>query len=171
MATSSSVAAGAIVYVVTGTNRGIGYGLVETLVARPNTLVYATARDPAKADKLQQLAKQHSNVRIVQLRTDSDADHQAAAKQVEVEAGRVDVLIANAGIANGDAYQHTEALSVDKLREHFEVNTVGPVRLFNTFLPAAQSLVQADIRSHIELRRQRRLSSQTAYLLWGDLWC
>ena len=123
------------VYFITGANRGIGYGLTERLAARPNTLVFATARDPVKADKLQQLAKQHSNIRIVKLSADSDAEHASAAKQVEAEAGRVDVLIANAGIANADAYQPIEKLSLDKLRLHFETNTVGTFRLFGALFP------------------------------------
>ena len=135
MSTSSSVSSSTVVYFITGGNRGIGYGLTELLAQRPNTLVYATARDPAKADKLQQLAKQHSNVRTVQLDVTSDADHAAAAKRAEAEAGRVDVLIANAGICNGDAWDPTETLSTHKLREHFDVNTLGPVRLFTSFFP------------------------------------
>ena len=122
-----------VVYLITGANRGLGYAVTERLAARSSTLVYAGARDPAKADKLQQLATKYANVRVVQLRVDSDADHQAAAKQVEAEAGRVDVLLANAGISESDAYEMTNAQTIDKLRQHFEVNTVGPVRLFNVF--------------------------------------
>ena len=123
-----------VVYLITGANRGLGYGIVERLASRGSSaLIYAGARDPAKADKLRQLASKHASVRVVQLRVDSDADHQAAAKQVEAEAGRVDVLLANAGIANPDAYEMTNAQTIDKLRQHFEVNTVGPVRLFNVF--------------------------------------
>jgi len=125
-----SVPISTVVYFITGANRGIGYGLTERLASRPRTLVFAAARDPTKADQLQQLAKQHSNIRIVKLSADSDADHAKAAKQVEAVAGRVDVVIANAGISNPDAYQPVEKLSLDKLREHFEVNAVGPVRLF-----------------------------------------
>ena len=121
------------VYFVTGANRGIGYAVAEKLAARPNTLVYATARDPSKADKLQQLAKQHKSLRVVKLSVESDADHAAAAKLVEAEAGRVDVLLANAGIARDDAMVRTDKLLVQELRDHFEVNTVGPVRLFTAF--------------------------------------
>ena len=136
MSTSStSVTSSTTVYFITGANRGIGLGLTEELVKRPNTLVYATARDPSKADTLQHLAKQHNSLRVLKLSVTSDADHAAAAKQVEAEAGRVDVVIANAGISNGDAYEHVEKLSIDKLREHFETNTVGPTRLFLALFP------------------------------------
>ena len=133
----SPVSASTVVYFITGTNRsnGIGFGLTERLAKRPNTLIFATARDPSKADALQQLAKQHSNIRIVRLSVDSDAETAAAVKQVQAEAGRVDVLLSNAGISNADAYERSEQVTIDKLRENFEINTVGPVRLFKAFFP------------------------------------
>ena len=51
---TSSVSSSTVVYFITGANRanGIGFGLTEELAKRPNTLVYATARDAAKADAL-----------------------------------------------------------------------------------------------------------------------
>ena len=124
-----------VVYFISGANRGIGFGLTERLASRRDALVYAGARDPAKADKLQQLASKHPNVRVVKLAVDSDADHTAAAALVQSEAGRVDVVLANAGIAEADAYELTNSQTIDKLRQHLEVNTIGPVRLFNAFFP------------------------------------
>jgi len=109
--------------------------VTERLAARPDALIYAGARDPAKADKLQQLASKHPNVRVVKLAVDSDADHTAAAALVQAEAGRVDIVLANAGLSEADAYELTSKQTIDKLRQHFEVNTVGPVRLFNAFFP------------------------------------
>ena len=158
-----------VVYFVTGANRGIGYAVVEKIAARPNTLIYATTRDPFKADKLQQLAKHHSNVRIVKLSVTSDEDHQAAAKQVEAEAGRVDVLLANAGIASADAYQRTEAVAVDKIREHFEVNAVGPIRLFDALFPLLtrssnpKFVVVSSVRGSIALQANYTSTLTTIY--------
>ena len=123
------------VYFITGTNRGIGYAVTEKLAKRPNTLIYAGVRDPSKADKLQQLAKQHKSLRVVKLSVDSDAEHAAAVKLVEAEAGRVDVLLANAGIAREEGLLRTDKLLAEELRVHFEVNTIGPVRLFTSFFP------------------------------------
>ena len=135
MSASSSVPASTTVWFVSGGSRGIGFGVVDAIAVRPNTLVYATARDPPTAYKLQELAARRSNVRVLQLSAASDAEHAAAVKLVQAEAGRVDVLLANAGIASVDALQRTDALDVDKLREHFEVNTVGVVRLFTALAP------------------------------------
>jgi hypothetical protein len=51
---------------VSGSNRvnGIGYALAATLAARPNTIVFAGARDPA-TQSLKDLAAKHSNVRPI----------------------------------------------------------------------------------------------------------
>ena len=41
---------------------------------RATDVIYAGTRDSNDAGKLQQLAKQHSNIHVVQLRADSNAD-------------------------------------------------------------------------------------------------
>ena len=132
---ASSIDAATVVYFITGANRGLGYGVVDKLASRPNVVIYAAARNPANADALQQLAVRHCNVRIVKLSVESDAEHEEAVRQVESEAGRVDIVLACAGILVGDAYRRTEALRIDQLREHFDVNTFGPVRLFQHLFP------------------------------------
>ena len=132
---ASSLSDSTTVYFITGASRGIGHALTEKLAARTNVIVYACARDLSTADKLQQLSASRDNVRIVQLSVESDSDHQLAASRVEQEAGRVDIVLANAGISKGDAYERTEVLRLDNLREHFEVNTVGALRLFQAFFP------------------------------------
>lgn len=132
---SSVAPSSTVVYFITGGNRGLGFGLTERLSARPDTLVFATAREPSAADKLQQLSAQRGNIRIVQLRADSATDHAAAAAQVEAEAGRVDVIVANAGISDPRTFEPIEALSLEPLRSHLEVNAVGPIRLFGALYP------------------------------------
>ena len=129
------ITANSVVYVISGASRGLGYSVTERLAQRPDALIYATARDPSKAEQLQQLASKYANIRVLKLRVDSDADHTAAAAHVQAEAGRVDVVLANAGIADPTAFKLTSTQSPDQLREHFEVNTIGPVRLFNAFFP------------------------------------
>jgi NAD(P)-dependent dehydrogenase (short-subunit alcohol dehydrogenase family) len=81
---------------VSGANRGIGYGLVATIAARPNTIIFAGARDPA-AQSLKELAAKHSNVHPVKLTSGDKADNEAAIAEIQKTAGRLDVIIANAG--------------------------------------------------------------------------
>jgi len=120
------------VYVISGANRGLGYGVTEQLAKRSSAIVYAGARDPSKADKLQQLAKQHSNVHVVQLRADLEADHRAVAARLEAETGRVDVVWANAGICPVEDWTSADKASVAAFREHIEVNTIHPLLMYQT---------------------------------------
>ena len=55
---------------VTGTNQGIGFGIVEDLAKRPDVgLIFATVRDAnsATTDDLQKLASSSSKVKIIEL--------------------------------------------------------------------------------------------------------
>jgi len=121
-------------YFVTGANRGIGYGIVSRLASRPNTTVYATTRSkPDAPSELTLLAKSHPNVHILKLETTSVADAKAAAEYVKKTTGKLDVLIANAAIA--DAYHKIVDTPLQKFRDHFEVNSLGPVIIFQALYP------------------------------------
>ncbi|KAF7325989.1 NAD(P)-binding protein [Mycena kentingensis (nom. inval.)] len=115
------------VYLVTGANRGIGLGLVKELATRPNVIVFAGARNPA-AESLVELSATHKNVHPVKITLADEEDNKAAIATIEKEVGRLDVVIANAGIANPTPPVAT--LDVSDLREKFEANTVGMVVLF-----------------------------------------
>lgn len=85
-----------LIVVVSGANRGIGYGLASTLAARPNVIVFAGARDAA-AQTLTDLAAKRPNVHPVQLNSGNTADNAAAIAHIKKIAGQLDVIIANAG--------------------------------------------------------------------------
>jgi norsolorinic acid ketoreductase len=83
---------------VSGANRGIGFGLVSTLLQRPEVKVYAGARDPSKATALSKLAsKSNGKLAVVKLSSTSVEDAQAVAETIRKTDGRLDVVIANAG--------------------------------------------------------------------------
>ncbi|KAJ7776755.1 hypothetical protein DFH07DRAFT_797614 [Mycena maculata] len=115
------------VYLISGANRGIGYGLATTLAARPNVIVFAGARDPA-AQSLKDLSAKHPNVHPVKLTAGDEADNEAAIAEVQKIAGQLDVIIANAAISKYYGTVATTPLS--EFREHWEVNTLGTIVLF-----------------------------------------
>ncbi|GAA6036994.1 hypothetical protein JCM8097_005496 [Rhodosporidiobolus ruineniae] len=123
------------VYFVSGANRGLGYGIVSQLAERSDVLIFATARDPEKATALNSLAAEKGNIVVLKLAVDSEEDAKAAAQVVQEKAGKLDVLIANAGIS--DSYYPAANTPVDVLKRHFDVNALGPVILFS----ALQSLL------------------------------
>ncbi|KAJ7742321.1 hypothetical protein B0H16DRAFT_1664307 [Mycena metata] len=124
------------VYLISGSNRGIGYGLAALIAARPDTIVFAGARDPA-AQSLKDLAVKHPNVHPVKLTSGDQADNEAAIAEIQKTAGRMDVIIANAGIAN--TMGTVASTPPSAFREHWEVNTLGLIVLFQ----AAHALLLA----------------------------
>jgi norsolorinic acid ketoreductase len=123
------------VYFITGANRatGLGFGLVKAFASRPNTVVFATARNPDTATELTDLAKANPNVHVLKLAVDSEADTKRVAAEVERITGGIDVVIANAGILSytGSGLQ----TPIAAVEEHFRINTLGPLILFQALYP------------------------------------
>jgi NAD(P)-dependent dehydrogenase (short-subunit alcohol dehydrogenase family) len=80
--------------VITGANRGIGLALATQYSARGSTVV-ATARDPAHATELQELARRVPALEVVAL--DVTSPQSIAAFKTALGRRPIDVLIANAG--------------------------------------------------------------------------
>ncbi|KAJ7617146.1 hypothetical protein FB45DRAFT_1104314 [Roridomyces roridus] len=117
------------VYLITGANRGIGYGIAKTIAARPDTIVFAGARDPT-VKSLKDLAAAHSNVHPVKFVAADKESNDAAIAEIQKTAGQLDVVIANAGIANH--YGPIGTTPVAQYKEHWEVNTLGVIVLFQS---------------------------------------
>lgn len=117
---------------ISGANRGIGFELVK-IVANQGHVVFAGVRNPSKATALKQAAANNSNIHIVQLESTSISDAANAAKVVQDITGGLDVVVANAGIANN--WQTNLKVDIESLLEHHRVNAVGPLILFQALYP------------------------------------
>jgi NAD(P)-dependent dehydrogenase (short-subunit alcohol dehydrogenase family) len=119
------------VALVTGANKGIGLAAARRL-AELGWSVLLGARDPergkAAAGRLAGL-----DVSVLRLDVTDDASVSAAAKQVEDSAGRLDVLVNNAGII-GPLVGPMETGAAEML-ECFDTNVFGPVRVTRAFVP------------------------------------
>ncbi|KAJ6035992.1 hypothetical protein N7540_000271 [Penicillium herquei] len=126
------------IYLITGASRGIGRGLVEKFLARPNITVIAAVRDPAGASSqsLQSLPKgESSHLITVKVESTSPTDPEAAVQTLINEHGidHLDVVIANAGISEDFSTVHEVPIPV--LRKHIEVNGFGPIYLYQALYP------------------------------------
>lgn len=117
------------VFLVTGSSRGLGRQIAETVLAAGHYLV-ATARKPGQlADLAQRYGDQ---VRTVALDVTDPAAARAAV-QTAVEAfGRLDVVVNNAGYANSGSVEDT---SVEDFREQIDTNLLGVVNVTKAALP------------------------------------
>jgi len=112
---------------VTGASSGIGQATARLLAARGFT-VFGTARKPERA--------QSQGVTMVALDVRSDESVRACVEQVVAKAGRVDVLVNNAGYAVTGAAEET---SVDEAKAQLETNFFGAVRMVNAVLPGMRA--------------------------------
>jgi NAD(P)-dependent dehydrogenase (short-subunit alcohol dehydrogenase family) len=117
---------------ITGANKGLGHETARRLIAAGHT-VYLGARSTERGTA----AAAALGARFVQLDVTDDASVAAAAAAIEADGG-LDVLVNNAGIEvrspQGEIIGAAE-LTADVLREVFETNVFGLVRVTHAFLP------------------------------------
>src|ERR1700730_10970963 len=118
---------------ITGANKGLGFETARRLIAAGHS-VYIGSRD---AERGRRTAEQ-LGARVVQLDVTDDASVEAAVKAIDADGG-LDVLVNNAGIApewrDTNAVIGAADLTVDLMRQTFETNVFGTVRVLRAFLP------------------------------------
>ncbi|KAL3427314.1 aflatoxin biosynthesis ketoreductase nor-1 [Phlyctema vagabunda] len=122
------------VYLITGVNRGIGRGIAATLLTRPNITVIGCVRDPDSFDSDFHVAET-SKLIVQTISSGSETDAATAIASVQQSHGvlHIDVLIANAG--TGTVFNTALDTPVSELRHNFEINTLGPIKLFQAAWP------------------------------------
>jgi NAD(P)-dependent dehydrogenase (short-subunit alcohol dehydrogenase family) len=113
---------------VTGSNRGIGLELARQLASAVDHL-FATCRRPDDAEALHALADAHDGVHLVALDVADPASIDRAVEHVEDLAGRLDLLVNNAGIAGGKGQDRFGTLDAERMAKVLRVNTIGPALL------------------------------------------
>ncbi|MFD0692189.1 SDR family oxidoreductase [Actinomadura fibrosa] len=119
---------------VTGANKGIGYEIAAGLGALGWT-VGVGARDAERRDAaVAKLRAAGADAFGVPLDVTDDASVAAAAELVEQRAGRLDVLVNNAGVTGGLPQEPTRVDPAD-VRTAVETNVIGVIRVTNAMLP------------------------------------
>ncbi len=121
---------------ITGANKGLGFETARRLIAAGHT-VYIGSRNAERARR----AAEQLGARPVQLDITDDDSVTAAVKAIEADEG-LDVLVNNAGIQEemGDNGVVIGAADVtaEVMRQTFETNVFGTVRVLHAFLPLLQ---------------------------------
>lgn len=114
------------VALVSGASRGIGAEIARELAADHGFLVFAGARNPEQVER-------SDGIEPTRLDVTDQATIDAARDRIDGDAGRLDALVNNAGVY-GDSIGAAE-YDLDRAHEVLEVNTFGPWRLIEAFLP------------------------------------
>jgi NAD(P)-dependent dehydrogenase (short-subunit alcohol dehydrogenase family) len=117
------------IWFVTGSSRGLGRALVETVLAAGDKVV-ATARRP---EELADLGKTYgNNVRTVELDVTSPTDVSKAVATAIQAFGRIDVVVNNAGYGFTGAF---EEMTADEFKGQIDTNFWGVVHVTREVLP------------------------------------
>jgi len=130
------------VTLVTGTSSGIGLATALHF-ARQGHQVWAGVRTPATATELREaIERERLPAQIVALDVDDAASVARGVGEVHEKAGRIDVLVNNAGMGGGGPI---EDVPVDWAQSLFQTNYFGVVRMVQAVLPGMRQRRQGAI--------------------------
>ena len=125
------------VILVTGASSGFGR-LTSEALARAGHIVYASMRDTAgrnasEVEKVARFSKEHGvDLRTVELDVQSQESADRAVEKVIAAAGRIDVVIHNAGHM---VFGPAEAFTAEQFAHLYDVNVLGAQRVNRAALP------------------------------------
>ena len=125
------------VALITGGSRGIGYGIAEALVdAGVRTAI--TGRNGKAVEEAAQRLNERGNAEAMGIQADvrNFEEQKEAVKQVMEASGRLDILIANAGLGHFGTIQE---LTHEQWQETIDTNLTG---VFNSVKAALDYLIQ-----------------------------
>jgi len=159
LAAQAAFKPGAPTVLITGANRGIGLELARQYAAKDWNVIATTRRpvDDKGAADLRAIAQKHPNLVIERIDvTDSAMIRSVAAKY---EDQPIDVLINNAAAVETTFQADMEKVSIpydkidyDAARNDFDVNTLGPMRMVQAFMP------------NVERSKQKKIVNVTSFI-------
>ena len=117
---------------ITGASSGFGRDTAETLHRAGHT-VYASMRGVQGKNRETAEALRKLGIETVELDVRADESVEAGVKNVLAQAGKIDVLVNNAGIASAGV---TEAFTTEQAKAIFDTNVIGLLRVTRAVLPS-----------------------------------
>jgi NAD(P)-dependent dehydrogenase (short-subunit alcohol dehydrogenase family) len=119
---------------ITGANKGLGFETARRLIEAGHT-VYVGARDAHRGRE----AAERLGARFVQLDVTDEDSAKAAAEFVRADAGRLDVLVNNAGIVGARKLGRVGEVTGSDMLTTYDTNVFGVVRVTHAFLPLLEA--------------------------------
>ena len=120
--------------VITGGNRGIGYGLLKIFSDKHNVII--TVRDNKKGQStIAELGHSKNEINYVVMNVDNSDSVMRAADDIKQKFNNVDLLINNAGILIKEYQLPAIETSEDSILKTFNTNTLGVLRVCKSIVP------------------------------------
>ena len=148
------------VALITGTSIGIGQSTALRL-ARDGYEVYASMRNTAAgAPLLEAKAAEDLSIELIELDVNDPASCERAVEEVVGRAGRIDVLVNNAGVGGGRAIEET---SDEDWHAIFETNLFGAICLTRLVLPGMRERKTGAIVNVTSVSGRLAIAPQAVY--------
>ena len=120
--------------VITGGNRGIGYGLLKILSDKHNIII--TVKDNKKGQStIAKLGHSKNEINYVVMDVDNSDSVLRAADDIKQRFNNIDLLINNAGIFIKEYQLPAIETSEDSILKTFNTNTLGVLRVCKSIVP------------------------------------
>ena len=117
---------------ITGSSSGIGFE-TSLRLARNGIYTYATMRNQSKSEEILTCArKDNLPLKTLHLDVTNEKSILDAIKKIIAEKGRIDILVNNAGYS---LLGPLEQLQINEIKEEFETNFFGIIKLIQSVLP------------------------------------
>lgn len=149
------------VALVTGSSSGIGFETAIAL-ARDGYQTFASMRNTTKGQKIKEIAeKENLPITVIELDVDNEESIVTAIKKIISDAGRIDVLVNNAGYGQ---FGCTEDVSVEEFRKQFETNFFSIVRIIQEVMPIMRNQGSGAIVNISSVAGRMGLPGSPAYI-------
>lgn len=128
-------------YLVTGVNRGIGFGFLKVIASNPDNLLIGTVRSPKIAKEIEMLGYKNIKLLILDAKM-SDEEFKLAFKDLEaLTPNGIDVIIHNIGIVVSPEYGFTTVEKIPQVEYDnvFDVNVSGAAKFYRTIYPKLET--------------------------------
>jgi 3-oxoacyl-[acyl-carrier protein] reductase len=122
------------VAIVAAASSGLGFAAAREL-AREGVRVFLCSRDEKRAQGAAERISNETGAEVLGIRADVTSDEDAArfVRLAEERAGRVDILVTNAGGSPASSFAET---SLEMYRKAFELNALSAIRLAQLVVPS-----------------------------------
>ncbi|KAK5045354.1 hypothetical protein LTR84_009217 [Exophiala bonariae] len=122
-------------WLITGCSSGLGLSLARAVLTRPGEKVIATSRNPSSSPEAVNEIINHDKA-VWETLDVSAPDVEIQLAKIVSKHGAIDVLVNNAGYAAGGVFEVTP---LEALRQQFETNFFGAVRLMQAVVPGMRT--------------------------------
>lgn len=128
---------------ITGCSSGFGY-LSALLFAKNGWITYASVRNiqDEGSKQLLSLSKEFPNLSVLQIDITKQEQVDAAITQILLKSQKIDVLVNNAGFG---FLGPIENFTIEEIKEQFDTNVHGQIRMIKAVLPSMKQLKRGRI--------------------------